>query len=97
MGTAFDSILTVAALVIGVMLFLGRGDFFMNDKNSAERDKLYDNKKVQKGFGVVLIIVGIATAVSGFFDSTAAYLIYVAVVVAAFTGGVVYMKKYCKK
>ena len=44
---SFDMILTIAALVMGVMLLTGHGDILMKGGNAAERKKLYDDKKVQ--------------------------------------------------
>ena len=44
---SFDMILTIAALVMGVMLLTGHGDVLMKGGNAAERKKLYDDKKVQ--------------------------------------------------
>ena len=45
---SFDMILTIAALVMGVMLLTGHGDVLMKGGNAAERKKLYDDKKVQE-------------------------------------------------
>ena len=97
MGTGIDLVLTAAALIIGIMMFLGKGDFFLNDKNARERNRVYNMKKVQRGFGVVLIVVGIATGISAVFASSISYMIYTVVVLLAFAGGIVYMKKYCKR
>lgn len=97
MGTSFDVILTAGALIIGVLMLLGKGDFFLNDKNADSRNKEYDMKKTQRGFGVSLVVVGIATGVSAFLQTTVSYVIYIIVVAIAFGGGVFYMKKYCKK
>ena len=97
MGTGIDLILTAAALGIGILMLLGKGDFFLNDKNSKERNRVYDMDKVQRGFGVVLIIVGIATGVSAIFSSSMSYIIYTIVVLLAFAGGIIYMRKYCKR
>ena len=56
---SFDMILTIAALVMGVMLLTGHGDVLMKGGNAAERKKLYDDKKVQLVSGVTLLIFGI--------------------------------------
>ena len=40
---SFDMILTIAALVMGVMLLTGHGDVLMKGGNAAERKKLYDD------------------------------------------------------
>ena len=53
---SFDMILTIAALVMGVMLLTGHGDVLMKGGNAAERKKLYDEKKVQLVSGVSLLI-----------------------------------------
>ena len=58
---SFDMILTIAALVMGVMLLTGHGDVLMKGGNAAERKKLYDDKKVQLVSGVTLLIFGILT------------------------------------
>lgn len=97
MGKTFDVVLTVAALVIGVMMFFGKGDLFLSDKNAAEREKKYDMTKAQRGFGVMLIVVGIATGISMLFDSTISYAIYMVVIILAFVGGFFYMRKFCQK
>lgn len=97
MGTGIDLILTVAAVGIGILMLLGKGDFFLNDKNARERNQVYDMDKVQRGFGVVLIIVGIATGISALFSSSVSYMIYTIVVLLAFAGGIIYMRKYCKR
>ena len=87
MGTGIDFALTAVALIVGIMMILGKGDFFLNDKNARERNRIYDMRKVQKGFGVVLIVVGIATGVSAVIASSVAYIIYTVVVLLAFAGG----------
>ena len=53
---SFDMILTIAALVMGVMLLTGHGDVLMKGGNAAERKKLYDDKKVQLVSGVTLFL-----------------------------------------
>ena len=50
MGTGIDFALTAVALIVGIMMFLGKGDFFLNDKNARERNRVYNMKKVQRGF-----------------------------------------------
>ena len=58
---SFDLILTVAALVMGVMLLTGHGDILMKGGNAAERKRLYDEKKIQLISGVTLLIFGVLT------------------------------------
>ena len=59
---SFDLILTVAALVMGVMLLTGHGDILMKGGNAAERKRLYDEKKIQLISGVTLLIFGVLTS-----------------------------------
>ena len=48
---SFDMILTIAALVMGVMLLTGHGDVLMKGGNAAERKKVFTiDKKVHAGF-----------------------------------------------
>ena len=45
---SFSFILTIAALVVGVMLFTGHGSFFMKGGNTQARAQKYDEKKMEK-------------------------------------------------
>ena len=54
---SFDLILTVAALVMGVMLLTGHGDILMKGGNAAERKRLYDKSYVYDIIYLVLVIV----------------------------------------
>ena len=42
---SFDMILTVAALVMGVMLLAGRGDILLKGGNADARKKIFDGEK----------------------------------------------------
>ena len=53
---SFSFILTIAALVVGFMLFTGHGSFFMKGGNTQARAQKYDEKKMTKGSGVTLIL-----------------------------------------
>lgn len=96
MGSYIDTILTMAALIIGVMMLLGKGDYFLNDKNATARNKKYNVQKAQRAFGIALLVVGIATPVSAKVESFAG-VPYTTVVVIAFGLSFVYMKLFCKK
>ena len=43
---SFSFILTIAALVVGFMLFTGHGSFFMKGGNTQARAQKYDEKKM---------------------------------------------------
>lgn len=97
MGTEVDVILTAAAFVVGVMMLTGKGDIFFKDRHSKSINTMYDMKKVQRGFGVVLLIMGAATGISMFLKNPVMDIAYVFIILLAFIGGVIYMKKYCRK
>ena len=94
---SFDLILTVAALVMGIMLLTGHGDIFMKGGNAVERKKLYDEKKVQLVSGVTLILFGIFTALDMVIKSYIYDIIYLVVVIIIFVIMVVVIRKKCKK
>ena len=62
---SFSFILTIAALVVGFMLFTGHGSIFMKGGNTQARNQKYDEKKMTKGSGVTLILFGIVTFING--------------------------------
>ena len=94
---SFDMILTVAALVRGVMLLAGHGDIFMKGGNAVERKKIYDEKKVQRVSGVTLVLFGIFTALDMVIKSYVYEIIYLVVVIVIFVIMVVVIRKKCKK
>ena len=55
---SFSFILTIAALVVGFMLFTGHGSFFMKGGNTQARAQKYDEKKMEKVSGICLILIG---------------------------------------
>lgn len=94
---SFDMILTIAALVMGVMLLTGHGDILMKGGNAAERKKLYDDKKVKLVSGVTLLIFGILTGLDMVVKSYVYDIIYLAAVIVIFIIMVVVIRKKCKK
>lgn len=97
MGSYVDTILTMGALIIGVMMLLGKGNYFLNDKYASSRNKKYDMQKAQRGFGAALVVVGIATPISTRVSSFYGSVIYTVVVVIAFGLSFLYLKFFCKK
>ena len=49
---SFSFILTIAALVVGFMLFTGHGSFFKKGGNTQARDQKYDEKKIENVSGI---------------------------------------------
>ena len=93
----FDLIITIGCLIVGFMMLTGRGDVLLNDKDAAQRNKLYDMKKAQKGYGVAFLVIGAASAVSMRVKTQMGVVIYLVVVIVSLAASVVYMKKCCKK
>lgn len=93
----FDLIITIGCLIVGFMMLTGRGDVLLNDKDAAQRNKLYDMKKAQKGYGVAFIVIGAASVVSMRVKTQMGFLIYLVIVIVSLAASVVYMKKCCKK
>ena len=94
---SFDMILTIAALVMGVMLLTGHGDILMKGGNAAERKKLYNDKKVQLVSGVTLHICGILTGLDMVIKRYVYDIIYLVAVIVIFIIMVVVIRKKCKK
>ena len=94
---SFDLILTVAALVMGVMLLTGHGDILMKGGNAAERKRLYDEKKIQLISGVTLLIFGVLTGLDTLIKSYVYDIIYLVLVIVIFIAMVVLIRKKCKK
>lgn len=94
---SFYLILTVAALVMGVMLLTGHGDILMKGGNAAERKRLYDEKKIQLISGVTLLIFGVLTGLDMLIKSYVYDIIYLVLVIVIFIAMVVLIRKKCKK
>lgn len=94
---SFDLILTVAALVMGVMLLTGHGDILMKGGNAAERKRLYDERKIQLISGVTLLIFGVLTGLDMLIKSYVYDIIYLVLVIVIFIAMVVLIRKKCKK
>ena len=94
---SFDLILSVAALVMGVMLLTGHGDILMKGGNAAERKRLYDEKKIQLISGVTLLIFGVLTGLEMLIKSYVYDIINLVLVIVIFIAMVVLIRKKCKK
>ena len=92
-----DLILTVAALVIGVMLLTGHGSVFMKGGNAEIRRKLYDEKKMEKGCGAALILIGILTGIYMFTSVMVFKIGYIVVLLIIIVGLMYYLRVKCRK
>ena len=93
----FDLILTAAALIIGVMLLTGHGSIFMKGGNAEIRKKLYDEKKMEKGCGVALILIGVLTGVDTLMDSMISKVAYIVILLIIIIGLMYYLRKKCRR
>ena len=94
---SLDLILTVAAFVIGIMLLTGHGEIFMKGGNADVRKKLYDEKKMEKGCGIALILIGIVSAVDMFTTGMAFKIAYIVVLLIIIIGLLYFLRVKCKK
>ena len=94
---SLDIILTVAALIMGVMLLTGHGDIFMRGGNANERKKIYDEAKVQKATGVTMLLFGVITGIDMFLDGVGFKIAYLVIVIVIFVAMIVYIRKKCRK
>ena len=97
MDTTLDIILTAGALIIGFMILTGHGSIFMKGGNDELRKKLYDEAKMEKGAGIAMILLGIATGINMFTTGLPAKIGYIVVLVVIFGGMIYYLKTKCKK
>lgn len=94
---SLDLILTVAAFVVGIMLLTGHGDIFMKGGNADVRKKLYDEKKMEKGCGIALILIGIISAVDMFTTGMAFKIAYIVILLIIIIGLLYFLRVKCKK
>lgn len=97
MGTTFDIVITAIALIAGVLLLTGHGDFLMKGGNADVRKKTYDETKMQKASGVTMILIGVVTAIDIFTTSFWAKNAYLVAILVIFIGFIVYVRKKCRK
>ena len=93
----FDFFLAGAALIIGIMMLTGHGDFFLKGGNADLRKKKYDEAKLSKASGVTLILIGIATGIDSYTTSLAAKIAYVVILLAILAGLGLFLKFKCQK
>nr|WP_294443772.1 DUF3784 domain-containing protein [uncultured Blautia sp.] len=97
MSRSFDFMLAGISLIVGIMLMTGNGSFFMKGGNSQLRKKKYDEKKMEKGSGLSLVLIGIATFIDSYTTTVAAKIGYIIVLTVILGGLVWYIKNKCIK
>ena len=93
---SLDLIITVGALIIGVMLLTGHGEVFLKGGNDNFRKKTYDETKMSRVYGIAMVIAGIATAVDSFTEGLAAKIIYIIFIIVVFVTAFIYVRKKCR-
>ena len=96
MMDALNLFIIAGSLIAGVMMLTGHGSVFMGGGNSQERQKRFDEKKMQRASGIALVLVGIATAIDCITKTFAAKIIYMVVIVLIFAVLIIYIQKKCK-
>ena len=91
---SLDLILTVAAFIVGIMLLT---DIFMKGGNADVRKKLYDEKKMAKGCGIALILIGVISAVDMFTTGLVFKIAYIVVLLIIIIGLLYFLRVKCKK
>lgn len=97
MDRTLDIILTVGALIVGIMMLTGHGEIFMKGGNDDLRKKIYDEKKMEKSGGIAMLILGIATGINMYTTGLTAKVVYIVVVIVVFAALVYYLRTKCKK
>ena len=98
MGQSFDILLTAAALIVGILLLTGHGDFFLKGGNAELRKAKYDEEKMAKGSGVALILIGILTGIDSYVKGgMVAEIVYVSLILVIMIGLGLYLKFKCVK
>lgn len=94
---SLDLILIGAAFIVGIMLLTGHGSVFMKGGNAEVRKRLYDEKKMEKGCGIALIMIGIISAIDMSTTGLAFKIGYIVALVIIIAGLIYYLRVKCKK
>ena len=97
MDKSFGLILAVIAVIAGIMLLTGHGDFLLKGGNTKLRKEKYDEKKMTWGSGVALLLIGVATFIDAYTTGMAAEIVYIVVLLAILAWLVFYLKTRCAK
>ena len=90
-------IIAIVSLVCGVLLLTGHGEFLMGGGQEAERNRIYDRKKVEKASGIALLIAGAVSVVDIFTTTMPFKIAYTVCMVVIFGGLFWYIAKKCRK
>lgn len=98
MSETLDLLLTVGPIIAGILLLTGHGSFLMGGGEVQKRQRMYDEKKMEKACGIAMLVIGIATGIESYLvSSVTAEIIYIVFVFVVFAVMIYYMKTKCKK
>ena len=96
LDATFGGVLAAAALIIGILVLTGHGDFIMKNSRSSG-ESVYDMDKMTKASGVVLIGFAVLTGIDCFTTAAWAKIGYIVLMAVLFAGYIIYIRKKCMK
>ena len=97
MGSSLDLLLAGLCFIVGFLCLVGKGDLFLNKRTMDEWKKTFHIRKVELGYGIAFLLLGIATVINLQFNSTTSSIIYLISIIVIFGASVLYMYFGCKK
>lgn len=84
---------------MGILLLTGRGSFLIAGYNTASKDEKekYDEKKLCRSMGVLLIAISIMLAITGYVDTDEFALKMLVPFIGAIVVEMIYANRCCKK
>ncbi|MBQ1312117.1 MAG: DUF3784 domain-containing protein [Blautia sp.] len=97
MSKEFDYIIAAIAIVCGLLLLTGNGGFLMKGGNEMERNKKYDQKKMERACGIAAVILGLATLADSFANNLIFTFGYMGLLVVVLGWLFWYIRNKCRK
>lgn len=84
---------------MGILLLTGRGSFLIAGYNTASKEEkeMYDEKKLCKSMGILLIVISIMLAIMGYVDTDEFALKMLIPFIGAIVVELFYVNRCCKK
>lgn len=91
-------LLGILFLAIAVLLLSGKGSWLIAGYNtaSAEEKKKYDVKKLNKGMGVMMLVIAAATLLLAYINTEQFAVIYGIILCISVIAGMIYTGFFCK-
>ena len=98
MGKTFDIIVIVGSFLIAVLLLTGHSDFIMSGGDRKKRNAMYDERKMEKVFGIAFLISGIATVLDSYvIKAPWSAAVYTVLIILIFAAAILYVRFKCRK